>query len=94
MKIPKKLKIGGHWFNITLGNLLKEKSVDSSGRFVPRYNKILIDTDSTQSNQEATLIHEIIEVIDHQNELNLEHKTICILENSLYQVLKDNDLLV
>ena len=40
--------------------------------------------------QEASLLHEILEVINYIFEFDFSHDKIQILESALYQVLKDN----
>ena len=42
--------------------------------------------------QESTLLHEIIEVINGQNDLGLKHWQVSVLETGLWQVLKENGL--
>ncbi len=50
---------------------------------------ITICTGMGRQHQESTMLHEILEAINWQLQLNLdEHKTIC-LECGLYKVLKD-----
>lgn len=94
MKIPNKIKIGGHNIEIIFTkDGTKDRGSDSMGTSVLTQNRIFIDQRNCQQQQEATFIHEIIEVINFQGELDLEHKKITILENSLYQVLVDNKLL-
>jgi len=55
-------------------------------------NGLYIKLDSTvpMPNQESALLHEIIEQINSQFELHLEHPAISILEVALYQVIQDN----
>ena len=53
---------------------------------------ILIDKEITEDNKISTLYHEIIEIINSQNDLSLNHQTISTLEASLFQVIKDNNL--
>lgn len=55
-------------------------------------HKILINNSMCDEEKQSTLLHEIIEVINQQNDLQLPHQTIQTLENSLYQVLNDNQL--
>ena len=55
-------------------------------------NQILIDSTATEDQQRSTLIHEFIELISFQNDLDLPEQTIKILEGGLYQILHDNNL--
>ena len=93
MKIPSKIKISGIWFTILFRDTAKDEQVENHGYSDFSNCKIVIDSRLHQQEQESTLIHEIIEVINYRNELGMEHKQIMTLENNLYQVLKDNNLL-
>jgi hypothetical protein len=90
--IPKKLRIQGHTFNVKLssGDAVADRDCGWSRPF---NNLISINSDFPVSQQESTLLHEIIEIINSSFELKLEHKQIMTLECSLYQVLKENKLL-
>ena len=91
MKIPKEIKICGYDFEVILRNR-KEDGIDVSGSMRLSEQKLWIDTNQCQEQRESALIHEIIEAINMVNDLNLSHQQICVLENNLYQVLKDNFL--
>lgn len=88
MQIPKTIKIGGHEIDV----LHQEWSTGllGSSHIVP--NKIYINSASCQSQQEATLLHEILEHINDVCDLQLAHSQISTLETMLYQVLVDNNL--
>ena len=95
MKIPKTLKIGGHIYKIIIRNK-RIKDADTRLGSVDVYaNHIFINRDGiqAQSQQESTLLHEIIEAISELNKLKFAEEQICILETGLYQVLKDNKLI-
>jgi len=53
---------------------------------------ITIDARCGKNRQRLTLLHEIIEVINNNQEMGLEHRTISALEAALFQVLEDNKL--
>ena len=94
MIIPKKIKIGGHWFNVEF----RENRENQDGMSFPatshsRVNKIWIDKNQSQQRQESCLIHEIIEMLNYEFQWDLEHKVISQLDSGLYQVLKDNKLI-
>ncbi len=88
MRIPDTLKIGGHSIEV----LCQEWALDRLGgsHIVP--NKIYINSAACRSQQEATLIHEILEHINDSCDLQLTHGQIATLETMLYQVLVDNKL--
>lgn len=93
MKMPDSIKIGAHSFDVKIVPNLKDDSAHNCcGRCNGSEQKIEINPCYPQSCQEATLIHEIIEGINYLYELGLEHHQITILEETLYQVLKENRL--
>lgn len=53
---------------------------------------IEIDANQPTDHKELSLLHEIIEAINRENELELEHNAIMVISNQLYQVIKDNKL--
>ena len=92
MKIPKRLKIGGHIVTVKIVEIPKE---DCDGDFSTYGNLIRIDKRLPQSQREVTLIHEIFHalnsVIDDKNPA--AHSLIESISQQFYQVLKDNKLL-
>lgn len=88
MKIPNKIKIGGHIYRIAF-----QKQNDLSGNDCGRTDRvkglIAIDKDLIQSEKEVTFFHEIIHC------LNTELKEIEVdyLAQAIYSFLKTNNLL-
>lgn len=94
MKIPNKIKILGYDYEVVFReSRLKEDGSEHSGTHCARVQKIWIDKEQTQQQQESTFIHEILEAISYSLELNMPHNVISSLESALYQTLKDNNLL-
>lgn len=107
MKIPKKLDILGCEWDIILSDSLEKdlKGIASKldgvqdeddeylGYFSAKMRKIWIDGTMKQSQQEQTLMHEIIEAINSDLALNLSHDNIDRLEHALYYTLAKNKLL-
>jgi len=90
MKIPEKIKIIGKMIDV---KIVKNKELPNlNGQFQTQYNLIHLNEDVEPQQLEETLLHEIIEFIETQLELKIEHKSICALSECLYQVLKDNNL--
>lgn len=94
MKIPKTIKIAGHIYTIEF----RENRENQDGNEHPassfsRVNKIWIDKNQVVERQESCLVHEIIEMLNYDFQLELKHQTISLLEAGIYQVLKDNNLL-
>ncbi|MEO5360609.1 MAG: hypothetical protein H7843_09185 [Nitrospirota bacterium] len=65
---------------------------DSLGRFKTVPASIMIRNDAASDIQLSTLLHEIIEVINWQFEIGLEHKIISTLSSALFQALKTNNI--
>ena len=83
MRIPKKLKIGGHQFKVIV------KEFDDCGKTKRTTNEMWIASDLTQSQKESTLFHEILHALNNE----LAHPLLDSLAEQLYQVLSDNKLL-
>ena len=93
MKIPDKIKIGGHEYTTDIrSNLRDEDGSSLMGIHRGSDEYIGINNGYPEGSQNSSLLHEIIEAINWANELGLEHKQICTLETGLYQVLHDNRL--
>ena len=93
MKIPRQLKIGGILYNIVFKDTHRGEQKMHCGYCNTENCEITLDNTLDIQAQESTLIHEVIEAINYNNNLNLKHNQIMVLENNLYQVLKDNNLL-
>ena len=101
MKLPKKIKVGGHWIDVKTRPSLDNGN--TSGYYLYRTNLILLAdkviedpdskkllTPSVQSKQ-ITFLHELIHAIDFiYNSNSLSEKEIDRLSEGIYQVLKDN----
>lgn len=92
MKIPKSVKIGGQNYKIIIKDLNKSECQDNCGYCRTTDNEIYINSSMSQEQQETTLLHEILEALNFNYQLDLEHNKIQTLEATLYQVLKDNKL--
>jgi hypothetical protein len=86
------LNIGGHTYKVIVKNRGKD-GTDCLGASCVADNTIWIDSRQCKTQQESTLLHEIIEVIDSAYDLKLKHEAIQTLEVALYQALRDNSLL-
>ena len=95
MKIPKRLKIGGHIFEVEYPYQFKERE-DIDGRTIYGQNKILLAGEGSQSYLEQVFWHEVFHVIDRTyccEGLGLSNDKESIIEGlaqGLLQVLKDN----
>jgi hypothetical protein len=85
--MPDDIKIGGIKYKI----LECDPQVSESyGKTVFESASIHLDETLAPEVARATLLHEVIEVINEENELKLEHRAIQTLATQLFQVLKDN----
>jgi hypothetical protein len=66
--------------------------IDANGRLHTATKTIQIANDIADQEVVSTILHEIIEGINHHLELNLEHNTIACLETALYQVFTTNGI--
>ena len=83
-----KLKILG--FNVPVKYVSNELLGENIGLYHGRHNEIFIDKDCDKQVQNDTLIHEIIECLNMNLELDLQHSQITAISTGLYQVIKDN----
>ena len=88
MGIPKTVKIGGHDVEV----IFQEWATNRMGasHIVP--GKIYINIACCKSQQESTLLHEILEYINDICDLELAHGQLSVLETMLYQIFVDNRL--
>lgn len=86
---PKRLKIGGHDYEIKL-----VKGLSALGLTDYNKNIISIDEDSVESARWATLIHEILHATNATwGDTREGHTLLESISQQLYQVLSDNNLL-
>ena len=91
MKIPEKIKIGGHWITV---EKVGDKELESDlGSFNNWYQYIRINENDTAENLQAeTFLHEIFEAIKKKFEIKIKHQDLTILSELLFQVIIDNKL--
>lgn len=78
-----KLKIGGHIYKVIYKDMGEDAGLADKTK-----NIIYIDPNLSKSEQESTLIHEILHVINSE----LDHALLDSLSQQLYQVIKQNKL--
>ena len=79
-----RIKIGGHIYKV----LYVDLPADDAGVVDKTKGIIFIDKNLTKSEKEATLIHEILHIINSE----LDHVILDSLAQQLHQVLKQNKL--
>lgn len=87
MNIPKTLKIGGHIYKVEITD--KGLNEEDYGELDMETNTIRINSKIPKTNQESTLLHEIL----HALNTTLDHELLDSLSEQMYQVLKDNKLI-
>ena len=92
-KIPTKLRVFGHTYSVTIGELDGE-GANIYGICLHREKKIILSNKNTYSQNEATLLHEVIHVISDSFAAGLEEKQVQAIASGLYSVLKDNEKLL
>lgn len=83
MKIPKKVKIGAHWYKIVY------VVADECGSIDREKMCIFINPAYSKDTQEATFFHEVLHGINNE----LDHTVLEGLAEQLYAVLVENKLL-
>ena len=91
MIIPNKLKFGGHSIPIE-GHGKKQNEKQGYYDMTHDFISIVNDMDLSESIIAEIFMHEIIEMINHRYGLELQHKTIIILSETLFSVMRDNNL--
>lgn len=83
------VKIMGHEYDIERGSTAY---IGNPGECNYFFNLIRIANDAPASTQTEVLLHEVMEAICNRCELELDHRTLTILSESIHQVLRDNRL--
>ena len=81
-----------------LGNNIKviyqhdmAREFSRSGHYDCNQKQIKISSDANKQHRDMSLLHEILEVLDMEMELNLAHdEQLCKLEVGLWQIFRDN----
>jgi hypothetical protein len=91
MKIPANIKLAGHTIKIKFADTAHSSS---SGRYNNYHNLIALESekDTPEDNISEAFLHEIIEAIKAKNNLDLDHVALTVLSESLFQVIRDNNL--
>ena len=92
MEIPKKVKIGPHWFDIEITEVVN-KFIPRKGEINLVENTIKIDKSMAQSKQEETFFHEALHEISNAVAVELDEEDVTRLAYGFYMFLVDNELL-
>lgn len=63
---------------------------DANGSYCGNACAIKIDSSTPRDRQRSTLIHEILECVNYDLEMKMDHGDITRLETGLFQVMKSN----
>ena len=84
MRIPSKIKVGGHVYTI---ELVDHELIESDCGEVNRARStIRLRNDLTASQLEESFIHEVVHLIN----LSWDEERVEFISNIIYQILKDN----
>lgn len=86
-KLPTKLKILGHYVTVR-----ETEDIEDCGQYDVDKNEIRIRKQLTQSQKEETLLHEILGIANPTMHSE-QHALLEALAQTVYQVLRDNNLL-
>jgi hypothetical protein len=85
MKIPKKVKVGGQTYKVR-----EDRATVDFGSVNFQTLEIQIDASAAIGRREQSFLHEIIEAVNKEFDVELTHHQIELLEGGLYQVIVDN----
>lgn len=90
MRIPKKVKILYKNYIIEKQKNLHDENGDLYGQICYLPERILLNEDSSEEQQRATLIHEMIHGMDEMFNIRLKERQVEKLGNALYMLIEDN----
>jgi len=90
MKIPNKVKIGSHTYEVKYHN---GPMTDLAGRCDGELNLIHLNKRFIKSKQESILLHEVIHTLNWMHDLSLNEGQVSSLGEGIHQFLTDNNLL-
>ena len=89
-QLPENLMIGGHRYTIKTLDMVNTEGNANLGEQHPSSCTIRINSKMAETQLWATLLHEIIEALNADYAMGLEHPQIQQLESALFQVLEVN----
>ena len=90
MRIPDKVKILYKEYGIEEQNNLHNNGGDLYGQIRYLTEKILLNSESSQEQKQATLIHEIVHGLDEMYCIGLKERQVEKLGNAFYMLIQDN----
>ena len=90
MKIPQKIKVLYKEYTVEEIINLHDGVGDLYGQIHYLPEKILLNTDASEEQKKATLLHELVHAMDEMYGIGLKEKQVDKLGNALYMLQKDN----
>ncbi len=90
MKILKKIKVLYKEYTVEETVNLHDNGGDLYGQIHYLPEKILLNTDASEEQRKATLLHEIMHALDEIYNIGLEEEQVDKLGNAIYMLQKDN----
>lgn len=90
MNIPESVKILYKKYNIEIVDNLHDESNDLYGQIEYIQQEIRLNSGSSEEQQKATLIHEVIHGLDEMYNIGLKEKQVEKLGNAFYMLIRDN----
>lgn len=90
MIIPEKVKVLYKEYGIEYQENLHDGADELYGQIHYLSEKIFLNPDSSDDQQKATLIHEVLHGMDEVYGIGLKEKQVEKLGNTLYMLIKDN----
>ena len=91
MKIPEQIKLGGHTIKIEFANTAH---IDNKGTYNDYHNLIRLEKekDTPEDNLLECFLHEIFEIINKKNNLDINHTVLSVISECIFPVFRDNKL--
>ena len=90
VKIPQKIKIGGHWVSIFYEDKLMDNHSKMGQARFPECEIAIQERDASESRKTASLLHELVHWLDHTyNNFQLDEVKTDALANGIHTLLID-----
>lgn len=90
MNIPEKIKILYKTYTVEKQENLHDGDAELYGQILYLPEKILLNLNSSDGQNKATLFHEIVHGLDEMYCIGLKEEQVDKLGNALYMLIKDN----
>lgn len=90
MKIPERITIGG--FELAVEKQAVNVMGNERGSHLTGYGRILIAREVPEDYQSECFLHEIMEFIKHENNLDIDHQSLSTLSTQIFAAIRQNAL--